>query len=79
MNTIPDEKKVVNTIYQSFILSATSVGYAMLLKKVCKMKMFTIDKIEMEDLLKFGGIVSMANFTDEWLYSKGYIPRDIMK
>ena len=74
-----DEKKIVNLVYQSAVLSGTVIGYSMLTKKLLKIKMDSMDKVDLEDFLKVAGIVSISNWTVEMLYEKNIIPRDIMK
>ena len=74
-----DEKKFVNLVYQSAVLSGVAIGYSAIAKKLLKMKMESMDKIDLEDFLKIAGVVSFANWTVEMLYEKGIIPRDIMK
>ena len=74
-----DEKKFVNLIYQSAVLSGAAIGYAALAKKLLKMKMESMDKVDLTDFLKIAGIVSLSNWSVEMLYEKNIIPRDIMK
>ena len=74
-----DEKKIVNLIYQSAVLSGVVIGYSALAKKLLKMKMDPMDKIDLTDFLKVAGIVSVSNWSVEMLYEKNIIPRDIMK
>ena len=74
-----DEKKIVNLIYQSAVLSGAVIGYAALAKKLLKMKMESMDKVDLTDFLKIAGIVSLSNWSVEMLYEKNIIPRDIMK
>ena len=74
-----DEKKIVNLVYQSAVLSGVAIGYSALAKKLLRMKMESMDKIDIEDFLKIAGIVSLSNWTVEMLYEKGIIPKDIMK
>jgi len=75
----PDEKKIVNLVYQSAVLSGTVIGYSMIAKKLLKIKMDSMDKVNLEDFLKIAGIVSVSNWTVEMLYDKNIIPRVIMK
>ena len=74
-----DEKKILNIIYQSAVLSGAAIGYAALAKKLLKMKMESMDKVDLTDFLKIAGIVSISNWSVEMLYEKNIIPRDIMK
>jgi len=75
----PDEKKIVNLVYQSAVLSGTVIGYSMIAKKLLKIKMGSMDKLDLEEFLKIAGIVSVSNWTVEMLYDKNIIPRVIMK
>ena len=74
-----DEKKIVNLIYQSSILSGTAIAYSFIGKKLLKIKMDSMDKIDLGDFLKIAVVVSLSSWTDEMLYEKGIIPREIMK
>ena len=74
-----DEKKIVNMIYQSAVLSGVAIGYSVLGKRLLKIKMDPMDKIDIEDFVKIASIISLSNLTAEMLYERGLIPRDIMK
>jgi len=74
-----DEKKIVNMIYQSAVLSGVAIGYSILGKRLLKIKMDPMDKIDIEDFVKIASIISLSNWTAEMLYERGLIPRDIMK
>ena len=74
-----DEKKIVNMIYQSAVLSGTAIGYSVLGKKLLKIKMDPMDKIDIGDFVKIASIISLSNWTAEMLYERGILPRDIMK
>ncbi len=74
-----DEKKIVNLIYQSAVLSGVAIGYAALTKKLLKIKMESMDKVDLSDFVKIASVVSLSNWSVEMLYDKGIIPRDIVK
>ena len=74
-----DEKKIVNLIYQSAVLSGVAIGYSALAKRLLRIKMESMDKVDLSDFVKIAGVVSLSNWSVEMLYDKGIIPRDIMK
>jgi len=74
-----EEKKVVNIIYQSAVLSVTAIGYSALGKRLLNIKMESMDKLDLMDFVKIAFIISISNWSVEMLYERGIIPRDIMK
>ena len=74
-----NEKQIVNSLYHGMLLSTTSISYGYLLRKFFKMKVDSIDKFTLEEILKLGGIITLRSYTIDMLVQKGIIPKDIMK
>jgi hypothetical protein len=73
------EKSIVNTVYHAVVISALSVGYAMIGKKALGMKAVDIGKTDANDAIKLVSIVSAAIFTKDYLVQQNIIPDNIMK
>ena len=73
------EKSIVNTVYHAVVISALSVGYAMIGKKALGMKVVDIGKTDANDAIKLVSIVSAAIFTKDYLVQQNIIPDNIMK
>jgi hypothetical protein len=73
------EKSLVNTVYHAAVISALSVGYAMISKKTMGMKDVDIGKTDMNDAIKLVAIVSASIFSKDYLVQQGIIPDNIMK
>ena len=74
-----DQNKMVNMVYQSAVLSGVAIGYSVLGRRLLKIRMDPMDKIDIGDFVKIASIISLSNWTAEMLYERGIIPRDIMK
>lgn len=74
-----ETKHIVNIIYQSGVLSITAIGYSVIAKKLLKIKMDPMDKIDIGDFVKIAAIISLSNWTAEMLYERGILPKEIMK
>ena len=73
------KKDIVNVLYRSTLLSATTIAYAYLLKKFLKTNISSPSSASLEEMLKLGGIVTASNMTLDYLYEQGIIPQNIMK
>ena len=73
------KKDIVNVLYRSTLLSATTIAYAYLLKKFLKTNISSPSSASLEEMLKLGGIVTASNMTLDYLYDQGIIPQNIMK
>jgi len=74
-----DEKKIVNSLYHAILLSSTSITYAYLFKRMFRFKIDALDKFELTEILKVGGILSLSSYTIDMLIARGITPKDIMK
>ena len=74
-----NEKQIVNSIYHGMILSTTAIGYGYLFKKFFRMRVDSIDKFTLEEILKLGGIITLSTYTVDMMIQRGIIPKDIMK
>lgn len=75
----PGKKEIINTVYQSVLLSTTTIGYSYLLKRFLRITMGPPSQANLEEILKLGGIVAISNVTLEYLYDQGILPRNIIK
>lgn len=75
----PGKKEIINTVYQSVLLSTTTIGYSYLLKRFLRITMGPPSQANLEEILKLGGIVAVSNVTLEYLYDQGILPRNIIK
>ena len=75
----PDTDHILNLVYNSAVLSAITVGYAFVSKKVFKMRLDSLDSMKIEDILKLSALISAGNYTAEMLYDKNIIPRNPFK
>ena len=71
------EKNIINSIYHAAVISGLSVGYSMIGKKIMKMKVADLDKLNLEDSVKLVGIVSASIATKDFLVKQGIIPENI--
>ena len=71
------EKNIINTIYHAAVISGLSVGYSMIAKKIMKMKVADLDKLNLEDSVKLTAIVSASIATKDFLVKQGIIPENI--
>ena len=60
-----DKKSIVNDLYHSSLISAFSVGYSMLHKKILKMAPQSIQKFDLEDTGKLVTIVAVSEMMRE--------------
>ena len=70
-------KDLKESVYHGAVVSILAIGYAMLGKTVIKMSPPSLSKFDVEDSVKFVGIVSMADFTKDYLIKQKIIPYNI--
>ena len=71
------EKNIMNTIYHAAVISGLSVGYSMIGKKLMKMKVADLDKLNVEDSVKLVAVISASIATKDFLVKQGIIPENI--
>ena len=69
-----DKKSIVNDLYQVAIISAFTVGYSMLGKKIFKMTPLSIQKFDLEDMGKLVAIVAASEMMKECLIKEKILP-----
>lgn len=70
---------MVNMIYHAAIISGLSVGYSMISKRLLKMKVADLDKLNVEDSVKLVAVISASIATKDFLVKQGIIPENINK
>jgi len=73
------EKNMVNMIYHAAVISGLSVGYSMISKRLLKMKVADLDKLNVEDSVKLVAVISASIATKDFLVKQGIIPENISK
>ena len=73
------KKDIVNTLYHSTLLAATSIGYSYILKRFLRVNVGSPSSANLEELLKLGGVVALSNMTLDYLYQQGILPPNIIK
>ena len=71
-----DKKSIVNDLYHASLISAFTVGYSMLGKKILKMAPPSID---LEDTGKLVVIVAASEMTREYLIKQKILPHQHLK
>ena len=74
-----NKKDVINTLYQSTLMAATTIGYSYVVKRFFKISINSPSTANLEEIFKLGGIVFVSNMTLDYLYQQGIIPQDIVK
>ena len=70
-------KDLKESVYHGAIISILAVGYTMLGKTLIKMSPPSLGKFDVEDGVKLVRIVSMADFTKDYLIKQKIIPNNI--
>jgi len=70
---------MVNMIYHAAVISGLSVGYSMISKRLLKMKVADLDKLNVEDSVKLVAVISASIATKDFLVKQGIIPENISK
>ena len=72
-----DKKSIINVLYQATVLSAFTVGYSMLGKKIFKMTPLSIQRFVLEGMGKLVAIVAVSEMTREYLIKQKILPGHI--
>ena len=70
-------KDLKESIYQGAVVSVLAIGYTMLGKTLIKMNPPSLSKFDIEDGVKLVGIVTMSDFTKDYLIKQKIIPNNI--
>jgi energy-converting hydrogenase Eha subunit G len=73
------EKNMMNMVYHAAVISGLSVGYSMISKRLLKMKVADLDKLNVEDSVKLVAVISASIATKDFLVKQGIIPENINK
>ena len=73
-----DTNAIVNTIYHGVVVTVISMGYAMIGKKLLKMKSPDFDRLSIEDAGKLTGLIGSSLATQNWLVTQGILPDKIV-
>lgn len=71
------EKNIMNTVYHAAVISGLSVGYSMISKRLMKMKVADLDKLNVEDSVKLVAVISASIATKDFLVKQGIIPENM--
>ena len=72
-----DKESIVNDLYQAAVISAFTVGYSMLGKKIFKMTPSSIQNFDLEDMGKLVATVATSEMTKEYLIKQKILPGHI--
>ena len=72
-----NEKNIMNSIYHAAVISGLSIGYCMISKRLLKMKVADLDKLNVEDSVKLIAVISASIATKDFLVKQGIIPENI--
>ena len=70
-------KDIKDSVYHGAIVSVLAVGYTMLGKTLIKMSPPSLSKFDIEDGVKLVAIVTMSDFTKDYLIKQKIIPNNI--
>ena len=70
-------KDIKESVYHRAVISALSIGYAMLGKTLIKMSPPSLSKFDIEDGVKLVAIVALSDFTKDCLIKQKIIPNNI--
>ena len=70
-------KDIKESVYHRAIVSALAVGYTMLGKTLTKMSPPCLSKFDIEDGVKLVAIVTMSDFTKDYLITQKVIANNI--
>ena len=73
------EQNIINSIYHAAVISGLSIGYSMISKRILKMKVADLDKLNVEDSVKLVAVISASIATKDFLVKQGIIPENINK
>ena len=70
-------KDLKESVYHGAVVSALTVGYAMLAKALVKMNPPSLSKFDVEDGVKLVAIIVMSDFIKDYLIKQKIIPSNI--
>ena len=70
-------KDLKESVYHGAVVSVLAVGYTMLGKTLLKMSPPSLGKFDIEDSAKLVAIVTMSDFTKDYLIKQKIIPNNI--
>ena len=70
-------KDIKESVYHGAVVSALAVRYTMLGKTLIKMSPQSLSKFDIEDGVKLVAIVTMSDFTKDYLIKQKIIPNNI--
>ena len=70
-------KDIKKSIYHGAVISALAVGYTLLKKTLIKMSPPSLSKFDIDDGVKLIGIVTLSDFTKDYLIKQKLIPSNI--
>ena len=70
-------KQIKESLYHAAVLSGLSIGYAVAGKTLLKMAPPSINKFDINDMLKLTVIVSAADMTKDYMVKQKIIPDNI--
>ena len=70
-------KDIKESVYHGAVVSALAVGFTMLGKAIIKMSPPSLRKFDVEDSIKLVAIVTMSDFTKDYLIKQKIIPNNI--
>ena len=70
-------KDMKESVHHGAVVSALAVGYTMLGKMLVKMSPPSLGKFDVADSVKLVGIVTLSDFTKDYLIKQKIIPNNI--
>ena len=61
------KKSIINDLHQAAVISISAIGYSMLSKKILKMTLLSIQKVDLEDMGELVAIVTASEMMREYL------------
>ena len=72
-----DQKTMVNMAYHAAVISALTMGYAMIGKKMLSMGTVDVGKADVNTVIKLTATVIAATWTAKWFTGQGIIPPNV--
>ena len=69
-----DKKSIEHDLYQAAVISAFTVGYSMLGKKIFKMTTSSIQRFDLEDMGKLVAIITASEMMKEYHIKQKILP-----
>ena len=70
-------KDIKDSVYHGAVVSALAVGYTMIRKTLVKLSPPSLSNFDIEDDVKLVAIVTMSDFTKDYLIKQKIIPNNI--